>query len=324
VGVRLGVVCGAVGVAFLLPVPAAAQLPELPLPDVPIVEEPEAPKLEAPTLSSLLETISPPPIRLLSTGEAGTSGEPSGSTSSGSGSTSSGSSSTRSTASSRNEGPRTRFDGLPRRYEVLLERILRGENVTANLRRLERALAAASPELRARMLRLVRREITSLERGRVTPAERRRIARLHRVERLLTRTDARGATPSATIVSAGAAASPGPALDSPAAGASEGAVGIGARGDGAAPKEEGTDVGSGAFGALGLPDGITLGTAVLVLVALLLSVAALAFAVAVVPSCALPRGRARHLVRTSRSDFAVIGLLVTATLLLVFLIGALV
>jgi hypothetical protein len=73
---------------------------------------------------------------------------------------------------------RTRFDRLPRRLEALLERIELGRHVRANLRRLEQALASASPELRARVLRLIRAEIDRLQRGGTTPRERRRIERL--------------------------------------------------------------------------------------------------------------------------------------------------
>jgi hypothetical protein len=63
----------------------------------------------------------------------------------------------------------------------------RRPHVRANLRRLEQALTAASPELRARILRLVRREIASLERGRPTREDPRRLERLRRVEELLER-----------------------------------------------------------------------------------------------------------------------------------------
>ena len=56
-----------------------------------------------------------------------------------------------------------------------------GRNVEANLRRLERLLASASPELRRRVVRLVRSEIRRLERGGVNRQERRRIERLERV-----------------------------------------------------------------------------------------------------------------------------------------------
>jgi hypothetical protein len=60
-----------------------------------------------------------------------------------------------------------------------------GQNVRTNLRRLERALASASPEMRRRVLRLIRAEIARLRRGGVTPAERRRIERLQVARREL-------------------------------------------------------------------------------------------------------------------------------------------
>jgi hypothetical protein len=88
---------------------------------------------------------------------------------------------------------RSRFDRLPRRLETLLERIELGQHVRANLRRLERALASASPELRSRVLRQIRAEIARLRDGGVTKAERRRINRLQFVlEELTTGTGAAG------------------------------------------------------------------------------------------------------------------------------------
>jgi hypothetical protein len=176
--------------ALALPGAAWAQLPELPgvpevpeLPDAPNVPEvPEAP--ETPTLPGILpSTTSPPPSPPAGDEESG-SGDSAATGSTGS---RSGSSSSQAATSSRNAGPRARFDRLPRRYEVLLERILRSDHVRANLRRLEQALTAASPELRARILRLVRREIASLERGRPTREDPRRLERLRRVEELLER-----------------------------------------------------------------------------------------------------------------------------------------
>jgi hypothetical protein len=82
---------------------------------------------------------------------------------------------------------KTRFDRLPRRLEALLERIELGRNVRANLRRLERALASASPEMRTRVLRLIRAEIARLRRGGTTPRDRRRIERLRFALETLTR-----------------------------------------------------------------------------------------------------------------------------------------
>jgi hypothetical protein len=90
---------------------------------------------------------------------------------------------------------KTRFDRLPRRLETLLERIELGQNVRANLRRLERALASASPEMRTRVLRLIRAEIARLRRGGTTPRDRRRIERLRFALEMLTR----GSPPAAEL-----------------------------------------------------------------------------------------------------------------------------
>ena len=112
---------------------------------------------------------------------------------------------------------RTRFDRLPRRLETLLERIELGRNVRANLRLLEDALASASPELRARVLRLIRAEIDRLQRGGTTPRERRRIERLRlALERLegapapSPKQPAIAATAGEPVVFAGSAEDPRP------------------------------------------------------------------------------------------------------------------
>jgi hypothetical protein len=75
----------------------------------------------------------------------------------------------------------TRFDRLPRRYEILLERIELGRNVSRNIARLRELLASASPEFRARILRVIRREIHRLEQGGLTRRERLAVRRLHRL-----------------------------------------------------------------------------------------------------------------------------------------------
>jgi hypothetical protein len=104
-------------------------------------------------------------------------------------------------AGSSRQGPRTRFDRLPRRFETLLERIELGRNVRANIRRLERALASASPELRRRVLRQLRAEIARLRKGGVTRPEQRRIERLRLTFEALTDRQAPGASPSPTTTS---------------------------------------------------------------------------------------------------------------------------
>ena len=112
-----------------------------------------------------------------STGLSGTSGSSSG------GST--GSSSSSSPSRERSERVRTaryktRFDRLPYRLERLLERIERGENVRANIRRLERLFESASPSLRRRVLRLIRAEILRLAGGHTSRRERAAMGRLAR------------------------------------------------------------------------------------------------------------------------------------------------
>jgi hypothetical protein len=93
--------------------------------------------------------------------------------------------------------PRTRFDRLPRRYEVLLERIEFGHNLKANIARLRALLAAASPELRARVLRLLRMEIRRLEQGGVTARERPALRRLRTLLALAREWSAKGGTTTA-------------------------------------------------------------------------------------------------------------------------------
>ena len=83
------------------------------------------------------------------------------------------------TASNRGS-PRTKFDRLPRRYETLLERIESGRHVRASIARLRALLAQASPEFRARVMRLIRIEIRRLERGGLTGPEREAAQRLGR------------------------------------------------------------------------------------------------------------------------------------------------
>jgi hypothetical protein len=87
----------------------------------------------------------------------------------------------------------SRFDPLPRRYEILLERIELGRDVRAALARLRALLVSASPQLRTRILRLIRAEIRRLERGGLTERER---AAAQRLRRLLTRLDAQAVRPT--------------------------------------------------------------------------------------------------------------------------------
>jgi len=111
----------------------------------------------------------------------------------GSGSASGGDASSRSATASNPRSPHTRFDRLPRRYETLLERIESGRHVRANIARLRALLASASPQLRARVIRLIRLEIRRLERGGLTRRER---AAVQRLRGLLTMLQGQAAQPA--------------------------------------------------------------------------------------------------------------------------------
>jgi len=110
----------------------------------------------------------------------------------GSGSASSGDAPPGSATASNPRSPHTRFDRLPRRYENLLEQIESGRHVRANIARLRALLASASPQLRARVMRLIRLEIRRLERGGLTRRER---AAERRLRGLLTTLQGQGAQP---------------------------------------------------------------------------------------------------------------------------------
>jgi len=286
-------------------------LPDLPdLPDLPVVPDvPDA--ADVPAVLGVTGTESQPGT----TQSSGTSGASSGS-SSRSGSAS------RARVRSGSNGTHTRFDRLPPRFERVLERILAGRHVGANLRRLERLLASASPRLHARILRLVRHEIRALEQGGTTPAERRRIKRLHRVEDLLASpTDATAAT-AGTPVSA-VASSAGDAAAGDTSGSPSGVAAVSAAGISEPRKGAGSSASAGSRnGILGFPsraDGITFGTFALVLGALLLAYAAGAFALAALPTRAVPMGIRQQL---SRSDLATLGLGALAATMLLLLVAA--
>jgi hypothetical protein len=315
--------------------------------EAPEVQLPEAPSLpETPSLPGVPDVTSPPPppspppsledtvTGLL--GEGDDSSEPaggSGSATSGGSSGGSGSSTSSRTAtgsSSERSGPRTRFDRLPPRFERLLERILGGRDVAANLRRLQAALAER-PELRARILRLVRAEIAKLERGGVTPAEQRRIERLRRVEALLERRPTGAAVPPADSGGLTWSASWMPRADAAVVATAEPSgerrtSEVASEGPSSAPKEErGGVAGSlpGIPSLPGLPDDVSLGTLLLVIAAILVALGALAFGLSVLPSRAVPEGRARHALRTSRSDLAFVGVVAVGATMLLLLVGVL-
>jgi hypothetical protein len=109
----------------------------------------------------------------------GSSSGGSGSSDGGSGSGSASSDGSSQSATRSNPGsPHTRFDRLPRRYETLLERIESGRHVRANIARLRALLASASPQVRTRVMRLIRLEIRRLQRGGLNRRERAAVQRL--------------------------------------------------------------------------------------------------------------------------------------------------
>lgn len=319
--------------------------------EAPEVQLPEAPTLpEAPSLPGVPGVTSPPPpspppspspspsLEDTVTGLVGGDGGSAESSDDGGATTSGGSSGGGSTTSSRTasgsggerSGPRTRFDRLPPRFERLLERILGGRDVAANLRRLQAALADR-PDLRARVLRLVRAEIAKLERGGVTPAEERRIDRLRRVEAALQPRPLGSAVPAAEGGGLTWSASWMPRADAAVAATGESpdqgrTSEVASEGAGAAPKDErGGLAGSlpGLPAVPGLPDDVSLGTLLLVIASILVALGAVAFALAVLPSRAVPAGRARHALRTFRSDLAFVGLVALGATMLLLLVGAL-
>ena len=318
-----------------LPLPEAPSLPEAPpLPGVPDVTSPPPPPSPPPSSP-------PPPPSLTDTvtglvGGDGGSSEPSGggSTTSGDSTGAGGGSSTSSREATgsggERSGPRTRFDRLPPRFERLLERIVGGRNLAANLRRLQAALADR-PDLRARVLRLVRAEIAKLERGGVTPAERRRITRLRRVEAALEPRPAGSAAPAAESGGLTWSASSMPRADAAVTVTTEQrderrTSEVASAGSTSPPKEERGGI-TGSLPSLpavpGLPDDVSLGTLLLVIVGVLVALGALAFGLAALPSRAVPAGRARHALRTFRSDLAFLGLVALGATMLLLLVGAL-
>ena len=107
---------------------------------------------------------------------------------------------------------RTTFDRLPPRLERLLERIELGQNLPANLKRLEKLLGSVSVGERARLLRLLNAEVRALRAGGVRPAERRRIQRLIRTRAAFSAPPV--GTPTSDVVdgtagNSGAAVAPG-------------------------------------------------------------------------------------------------------------------
>jgi hypothetical protein len=221
---------------------------------------------------------------------------------------------------------RTMFDRLPRRIEILLERIEMGQKLRTSSRRLERALAAASPRLRARVLRLVRSELRRLERGGITGVERGRVKRLRRVANALaqpgglarngsdtsTLRDRPGVSPTAAPSGQGAPASTSQSGSRPFTGSA-------AR---SSPPSKAGEQEEDGGGGLNLPPDwepqIPFGLFVLLLVLLPLALLAL-FLAALVPERS-PRGRLQGFLRQSRIALAVtVGITLSAIVLVLFL-----
>jgi hypothetical protein len=223
---------------------------------------------------------------------------------------------------------RTTFDRLPRRLEALLERIVVGQAPGANLRRLERALRAAPPELRARVLRLLQAEMRRLKQGGLTRSERERYRRLRRVLKALSQPG-----PSSAIRSQSAplpaqsgdpesgAPSERSGLNPTSPGDSHPVTGAGSQRSSGSTAGKDRDVGG--FGSqVDLPPAwewnIQLGIYLALLGLLLFALAALLLAA--VPADALPTRQLRRLVRTSRAALALMGATTLVALaLIVFL-----
>jgi hypothetical protein len=204
---------------------------------------------------------------------------------------------------------KTMFDRLPRRFEVLLERIEMGRNVRASLRRLERALAAAPPRLRARVLRLLRAELRRLEQGGVAPAERARVKRLRRLLTELTRPGgAAGSASDSLLLHRQRGDQPGGVSSGPNAATSTTAGGspfTGSLPRSSSPSKAREHSEDGR-GGLSLPPGWESRVPVLPLVLAVFFLALLALLLAAV-SESLPRGRLRGFVRRSRIALALAG-----------------
>lgn len=220
---------------------------------------------------------------------------------------------------------RTMFDRLPRRLEILLERIEMGQKLRTSSRRLERALAAASPRLRARVLRLVRGELRRLERGGITGLERGRVKRLRRVANALAQPgglaqygSGTSTLPDRPAVSPTGAPSGQEAPASRSPSGSRPLTGSAAR---SSPPSRGGEHGEDG-GGLNLPRDwepqIPFGLFVLLLVLLPLALLAL-FLAALVPERS-PRGRLRGFLRESRIALVVtVGITLGAAVLVLFL-----
>jgi len=134
----------------------------------------------------------------------------------------------------------------------------------------------------------------------------------------------RSAMGSSAVGTSASAASIAVGAGSRSQGATEGSAAAGSGRDAArAESESGArDEGRGFSGFPG-PKDLTIGALLLILMAALLGLAGLAFALAAAPSRAVPAGRLRHFVVRSRSNLAFTGLVALAATVAVLLAGAL-
>lgn len=223
---------------------------------------------------------------------------------------------------------RTSFDRLPRRLEALLERLIVGQEPRANLRRLKHALRGAPPQLRARVLRLLRAEMRRLRQGGLTRIERERYRRLHRILDALSQPGSSSATQSGSTPLPAqrgdretGASSAGGAPNAANRGDSHPFTGTDSERSSSSKAGEDRDVGG--FGSRAdLPPAwewnIQLGIYLALLGLLLFALAALLLAA--VPADALPTRQLRRFVHRSRAALALMGAsTLVALALIVFL-----
>ncbi|HSJ94478.1 MAG TPA: hypothetical protein VK896_10640, partial [Gaiellaceae bacterium] len=170
-----------------------------------------------------------------------------------------------------------------------------------------------------------------LERGGVTPAEERRIDRLRRVEAALQPRPLGSAVPAAEGGGLTWSASWMPRADAAVAATGkspdEGRPSeVASAGSGSGPKDERGGIAASlpnVPGFPGLPDDVRLGMPLLVIAAIFVALAALAFGLAALPSGAVPDGRARRALRLNRSNLAFLGLVAVGQTMLLLLVSAL-
>src|SRR5918996_256395 len=209
-----------------------------------------------------------------------------------------------------------------------LERLIVGQEPRANLRRLKHALRGAPPQLRARVLRLLRAEMRRLRQGGLTRIERERYRRLHRILDALSQPGSSSATQSGSTPLPAqrgdretGASSAGGAPNAANRGDSHPFTGTDSQRSSSSKAGEDRDVGG--FGSRAdLPPAwewnIQLGIYLALLGLLLFALAALLLAA--VPADALPTRQLQRFVHRSRAALALMGAsTLVALALIVFL-----